>query len=369
LEQLLSDALLEFSTVDRKNLDELVGLVEKLVINKVRIEKMKNEFSNINHRKILDEELRIISQIQDSIKKVRLIKMKTINDSILELINIYNQQYNITASLSFEGLETEAENSLLNYIHSILIYFIKNIYKSQFNVQENHSNKIKLSASSDGKNLITVIENNAIGFDYENVCKTFNTNTLDLVTLNEIEARKLLNLINITENVDEILKLKMELEYLDGHIEFEAKLNEFNRIKITVPLSSSIMQGLLVKIGFQTYAVPLDFIETIINKDSVSIKQSNNTEMILYMDHAIKLVKLSELLNIETTKEEACILIVNANNKKAALVVDSLLDQTDMVIKPNHSVIKDVKEIKGSTILGDGLVTLVLNIPSILNEI
>ena len=114
-------------------------------------------------------------------------------------------------------------------------------------------------------------------------------------------------------------------------MKFESKANEFTRITIVIPLSSSIMQGLLVTIGDQIFAIPSDF--------------------------------------IETTDEASCILIVNANNKRAALLVDSLLDQTDMVIKPKHSIMMDINEIKGTTILGDGLVTLVLDIPSILKEI
>ena len=366
MEQLLPDNILEFSTVSRKNLDELVGLVEELVINKVRIEKIKNEFSDNTHTKILDQELRIISQIQESIKKVRLIKIKTINNFIEELIAKCNQEYDTTVNFQFEGQETEIENSLITYIRNILVYFIKNIYQSEFTL---NNNQIKISASSDGKNLITIIESNGTGFDHEAACKIFNKENLDLLSFNEAEARKFFNFINITHNIDELLKLKSDLMYIDGNIRFESELNKFRRITITVPLSSSIMQGLLVTIGNQVYAVPLEFIETIINKNAVSIKSSKETEVIIYMDHIIKVVRLSKLLNVETTEEAACILIVSANNKSAALLVDSLLDQTDMVIKPKHRIIKDVIEVKGTTILGDGLVTLVLDVPSILKEI
>jgi chemotaxis protein histidine kinase CheA len=369
LEELLSDSILEFSTVNKKNLDEIVGLVEELVINKVRIEKMKNEFYNNAHIKILDQELRIISEIQESIKKVRLIKMKTINSFLGDLIDKCNKEYNTTARFLFEGQETEIENSLTNYIRNILTYFIKNIYQNEFNVTENHSNQIKISASSDGKNLITVIESNGTGFDYEGTCKIFNRASLDLLSFNEDEIRKFFSIINVTNNIEELIKLKSDLVYLDGSIKFESKLNESRRITISVPLSSSIMKGILITVGNEIYAIPLEFIETIINKKAVSIKNSNNTEMILYMDKVIKLVRLSEILDVQTTEESSCILIVSANNKRAALLVDSLMDQTDMVIKPKHHIIKDVSEVKGTTILGDGLVTLVLDVPSILKKI
>lgn len=369
MEQLLSDSILEFSTVNKKNLDEIVSLVEELVINKVRIEKMKNESYNNAHIKILDQELRIISQIQESIKKVRLIKMKILDSFLKDLIDKCNKEYNTTAHFLFEGQDTEIENSLINYIRNILICFIKNIYQNEFKAKENRYNEIKISASSDGKNLITIIDSNGIGFDYEGACKTFNKESLDLLSFNEDELRKFFSIVNITTNVEELVKLKSDLVYLDGSIKFESKLNESRRITISVPLSSSIMKGILVTVGNEIYAIPLEFIETIINKKAVSIKNSNNTEMIIYMDKIIKLVRLSDVLDVQTTEESSCILIVSANNKRVALLVDSLMDETDMVIKPKHYIIKEVSEVKGATILGDGLVTLVLDVPSILKKI
>lgn len=369
MEQLITDRISEFSTVNKKNLDELVGLVEELVINKVRIEKMKNEFYNNAHIKVLDQELRIISEIQESIKKVRLIKIKTIEKSLKDLVGECNKEYNTTANFLFQGQETEMENSLINYIRNILTCFIKNIYQNEFNAKGNRFNEIKITASSDGKNLITVIESNGKGFDYESICKNFNSESLDLLSFNEDEIRKFFSMINVTDNIEELIKLKSDLVYLDGSIKFESKLNESRRITVSIPLSSSIMKGILVTVGNETYAIPLEFIETIINKNAVDIKSSNNTEMIIYMDKVIKLLRLSEVLEVQTTEESSCILIVSANNKRVALLVDSLIDQTDMVIKPKHHIIKDVSEVKGTTILGDGLVTLVLDVPSILKKI
>ncbi|MGV8983724.1 chemotaxis protein CheW [Clostridium sp.] len=369
MEQLASNDFSEISNVNKKNLDELVSLVEELVINKVRIEKMKSELSNNTHIKILDQELRIISEIQASIKKVKLIKIKTIANSLTDLINKCCIEYNIQADFIFEGQETEIDNSLTTYIKNILIYLIKDICENEFIAQKNTSNQIKVSACSDGKNLTTVIESNGRGFNYEDICKKLNKENLDLLSFSGDEIKEFFKIINFTNNIEEFFNLKLDLIYLDGSLKFESKANEFRRITIVIPLSSSIMKGLLVTIGNQTFAIPLDFIETIINKNEVKIKTSHKTEMIIYMDNVIQLISVSELLKIEKTVEHSCILIVSANNKRAGLLVDSILDQTDMVIKPKHSIIMNINEIKGSTILGDGLVTLVLNIPSILKEI
>jgi two-component system, chemotaxis family, sensor kinase CheA len=369
LDQLLSNNISEFSTVNRKNLDDLVSLVEELVINKVRIEKMKNECSNKAQTKILGQELRIISDIQESIKKVRLVKMKTIDPSLTDLVNRCCKKYNINAELSFKGQETEIENSLINYIHNILIYFIKDICLNEFNAIANSHNIIKIQASSDGKNLTTIIESNGKGFDNAAICKKMNKETIDFLSLNDDEVKVFLDFTNSTSQMEELYKLRSDLLYLEGSIKLESVLDEYRRITIGVPLSSSIMQGLLVKIGDQVYAIPLEYIETIMNKDVVNIENLSNTEVVIYRENVIQLKRVSDLLDIHTTNESSCILVVSMNNKRIALLVDSLLDQTDMVIKPKHPIIKDIHEIKGTTILGDGLVTLVLDIPSILKEI
>lgn len=368
MEQSVSKDFSEISNINKKNLDELLALVEELVINKVRIEKMKNEVSDTTHGKTLDQELRIISEIQTSIKKVRLIKIKTIESSLTDFIKRCCTQYNVKVDLIFEGYELEIENTLIIYIHNILNYLIKDIFKNEFEAIKGKSNQIKVSASSDGKNLTTIIESNGKGFNYKDICEKLNKENLNLISFNDDEIKEFLSIINFT-SIEELLKLRLDLIYLDGSMKFESEINEFRRLTIVIPLPSSIMQGLLVTIGNQTFAIPLDFIETIINKNAVKTKKSNKTEMIIYMDHIIQLVRVSELLNIEPTLEPTCILIVKSNNKRAALLVDSLLDQTDMVIKPKHSIMMDIDEIKGTTILGDGLVTLVLDIPSILKQI
>jgi len=330
---------------------------------------MKNEVSDNIHGKILDQELRIISEIQASIKKVRLIKIKTITNSLNDLVSKCCTKYNNKVDLFFEGQETEVEDSLIIYIHNILDYLINDICENEFIAFKNEVNLIKISTHSDGKNFTTVIESNGKGFDYKDTCEKLNKENLDLMSFDEDEMKKFLSTINFASNIEKLLKLRSDLIYLGGNMKFESEVNEFRRLTIVIPLSSSIMQGLLVKIGDQIFAIPLDFIETIINKNTVKTKKSNKTEVIIYMDHIIQLVKVSELLNIETDLEPSCILIVKANNKRVALLVDSLLDQTDMVIKPKHSIMMDINEIKGATILGDGLVTLVLDIPSILKEI
>ena len=367
MSNLQQDSLSETLNINSKNLTEIVNLVEELVINKVRIEKIKNEISEIGQVKVLDQELRIISDIQNSIKKVGLIKIKTINDSLEKLVKQMGDDKNKSVEFQFVGLETEIENSLLSSIHRVFVCLITDIFENEFD--ENTTNAayvIKCSANSDGRSLNTIIESNGKGFDYENTRQKFNKESIDLPILSNNETIDFLESINYVASTDDLIKLRDELVYSGGSIKFDSEINRFMRISISIPLSSSIMQGMLVKVGEQTYAIPTDFIESITSTKNVTRQASFDQELIMYQNQVMGLFNLTKSLNIESNEDPSSIVIVCANNKKLALLVDSIIDQTDMVIKPKHSVMKDNKEFRGTTILGDGSVTLVLDIPSII---
>lgn len=341
-------------------MDEMVNLVEELVINKVRIEKLKHELSDNTQAKILDQELRIISEIQASIQKVRLVQIKAIAGAITELVQQCGREYGNPAGLLIEGQETELESSLIQYVHGFITYCVRDAFESDFKGRSDGFNQIRISAASDGKTFTAVIESNGKGLNCE---------ALDVSAYSAEEAKKFFSMEGVTHDCGQAMKLWSELRRLEAHMTVEGTADKFRRVTLSVPLSSSIMQGILVTVGDQDYAIPLDFIETIISAKTVAVQGSHNHGMILHMDHAVELIKLSELLGIHSVETASSILIVKAENRRAALLVDSVLDQTDMVIKPSHSILADIPVIKGATILGDGLVTLVLDIPSILRGI
>lgn len=368
MKELLLNNNSQFLTIDKNNLENLVSLVEELVINKSRVEKVKNELSNNVHSKILEQEIRIISQIQDTVKVMNMLKMKTVYSELNSFIEKVSQENSKVVNIEIEGYEAEIESTIINYITNLMKCFIEDIIVSDFETLEDKINKIKIQSFSDNKNLTISIESNGKGFEYKNVCKVMEKEILDIVSLNETELEKFISLTGIKISLDNLLKIRSIILNLSGSIKVEGENGKYRRITTQIPMTSSITQALLVKISNQIYAVPLEFIETIMNRNSVKIKVANNVEMINYMNRVIPLIRISNALNIKTENESECLLIVKSNNQIAALLIDSLLEQSDVVIKPKPSVISDIKEYKGTTILGDGLVTLVLDVASLIEK-
>lgn len=364
----------EFSTVNSKKMTELITLIEELVINKSRIEKMKNDLPQAKYSKVLEQEIRLTSQVQEVVKKMRMVEIKTVFAVLPQFITDCCDQHKKYVNIFIEGENTEIENSVVGVISSFLKILIKNLIENDFEVPsireqsgKDIKSTLKIKASSDSRNILLSIESDGKGFDFENVARTLNRNYIDFVHMNEKEIENLLNLTDCLAGIQDIIAIKSGISMLGGSIELEGEKSKFVRINITIPLSSSITEALLVKVADQVFAIPLEYISTIINKNNVEIKNSFNKELILYMGKAVPLIRIAARLNLPVQdSDSSCIVMVKMNNKEAALLVDSLLDQADVVIKPKPEVLNDIPEFKGTTILGDGNITLVLDILSII---
>jgi two-component system, chemotaxis family, sensor kinase CheA len=309
----------EFQAVNSSKLNELQRLVEDLVINKVMLEDIKAEVLNKRHSEVLEQEIRIISNIQDTVKQMSKVKMRNIYSSISNLVAKYREKLNQAIELSLEGEEEEIDCSVFDLVNEIVSYF------TELAINDS-SKKIILKAVSDNKNLIITIDSNNKNIDFDKISKTMKKEYLDIVSINEDK--------NIT---------------------------------VILPVTSSITKAQLVTVCNQTYAIALEFIETIINKDSVEIKNTNGTQIIIYMGRVLPLINVRARLNLKSDQESSnCILVVKSGNHTAALLVDDILDQTDVVIRQKPTVINGILEFNGTTILGDGVVTLVLDVTSLI---
>lgn len=358
----------ESLNVNSENLAEIIGLVEELVINKVGIEKIRNDILDIGQSKILEQELRVISEMQTAIKKIGLIKLKTLNTPLEELVRQLSEEKNKIVKFQLDGLETEIESFILNDLYKVFVYIIQDMFDNEFNHSKEATNFIKMVATVDESSVTASIECNGTGFD-ENQFLIQEQDGLDLMTMSEEASLKFLKKIQYLKSCEVFRELRDAFVYTSGVIQFESVLNEFTRITITIPIASSILQGMLVMCGTQIYALPTSFIETIIHASSVSRQSSLRQEMIVHRGEAIPLIDLAKVLEIDRSDQPLSIVIVNVRNQRYGVLVDSIIDQTDMVVKPKHPTIKEVREFSGTTTLGDGLVTLVLDIPSIVKSV
>ena len=163
--------------------------------------------------------------------------------------------------------------------------------------------------------------------------------------------------------------VRSKIESLSGEVEVKSKLGEGSTWTIRLPLTLAIIQTLMVVVGGEKYAISLGSIQTIEDVALSEVKLVQNKEVIHLRGTVIPLIRLSELLDVESTRskeDNLIVVIVKKGDKLAGLVVDDMIGQQEIVIKSLGKYIKQCKFISGATILGDGEVALILDANALL---
>jgi two-component system chemotaxis sensor kinase CheA len=161
--------------------------------------------------------------------------------------------------------------------------------------------------------------------------------------------------------------VKTKISSLGGTVDLVSEEGKGSSFIIKLPLTLQIIQALLVKVGRETFAISLGYIDKVIDYKEDRIKTTNGEEVIVYRDTIIPLVRLNERLGIEKDdNKKKFVIIVKVGDKVVGLLVDSLLGQQEIVIKPLGETLKSLKEYIGATILGNGLVTLILDVAALI---
>lgn len=160
--------------------------------------------------------------------------------------------------------------------------------------------------------------------------------------------------------------VKTKITALGGTVDLISEEGKGSSFIIRLPLTLQIIQALLVEVGSETMAISLGYIDRVIDYEKDIVKKTNNKEVIIYRGNVIPFVRVNEKLGLqESENDKKYIVIVKSGEKTVGLLVDGLLGQKEIVIKPFGKTLQGLKEYIGATILGDGLVTLILDVAAL----
>ena len=182
---------------------------------------------------------------------------------------------------------------------------------------------------------------------------------LDTVKANEDRC------VGMAANMVGLDVVKSKIESLSGEVEVHSKLGEGSTWTIRLPMTLAIIQALMVSVGGEKYAIPLSNIQSIESITHGDVKFVQNKEVINLRGNVLPLIRLLDVLEVPGNRipeDEMTAVIVKKGDKYAALVIDELLGQLEIVIKPLGKYAKQCKMISGATILGDGEVALILDV-------
>ena len=237
---------------------------------------------------------------------------------------------------------------------------------------------IFLNAYQDGNNVVIEVGDDGNGIDVEKVRnKAIEKGTITSEQAEAMTDKDIIDLLfrpsfSTSEKITDVSGrgvgldvVKSKIEALGGDVEVKTKLGEGSTFIVRLPLTLAIIQALMVKLGDEQYAISLGSIETLEDITKDDIKFVNSKEVIHLRDKVIPIIRLGKLLDVESSSEDnenMTVVIVRKGDKRAGIVVDSLIGQMEIVIKSLGSYINVNKMISGATILGDGDIALIIDV-------
>lgn len=369
--------------VDLERLDKLMNMVSELVIHRTRLEQVNNDNRFMELNEILEQVARTTSDLQDLVMKIRMLPLDVVFNRFPRMIRDVAVDLKKEINFIIEGQDTELDRTVIDEIGEPLIHLLRNAADHGIESREerekagkNSVGTIKLTAYQEGTKAVIKVEDDGAGVNISKVKAKAEKVGINTEGLSEDEIRNLIFAQGFSTN--EVVTdlsgrgvgmdvVKTKISALGGTIELYSEEGKGSTFIIKLPLTLQIIQALLVKVGEENFAISLGFIDRVIDYREEEIKKANGKEVVIYRENIIPLVRLNEVFEIESSENtKKFIIIVKVGSKEVGLLVDSLLGQQEVVIKPLGKTLENLKEYIGATILGNGLVTLILDVAALI---
>lgn len=382
----LKPSFTQIVRVDKTKLDTVMNLVGELVINKTRLEQI-GRFSQIPELTETIEQMdRITSDLQNVVMKVRMVPLDSVFSRFPRMVRDLAKELGKEITLFIEGKETELDRTVIDEIGDPLVHLLRNcvdhgIEEPNYRIEHGKTEhgKVLLTARHEGNHVIIEVEDDGRGMDYQAIKSSVIEKGLaseeEVKDLNEEAALRLIMLpgFSTAPKVTDISgrgvgldAVKNKIEALNGVITIKSSPGMGTKFKIKLPLTLAIIKALLVSLGSETYAVPLSSIAETTSVMLEDIKKMQGQEFMLLRGELLELVRLDQVLQVpdhpNTLPNEIDIVVVKKGEKRLGLIVDGLIGQREIVIKPLSKIVGDNGLFAGATILGDGNVSLIIDV-------
>jgi len=397
--------------VDIERLDALVNLVGELVIDRGRFINIEESIRAQNREHDITANMsetvqlfgRHMNEIQDIIMKVRMVPIGNTFNKFTRIVRDISRQLSKDIELVIIGEETELDKTLVEQLGDPLVHLIRNACDHGCETPEARrlqgktgKAKIELSARQEGNQILITIIDDGKGMDANRI----RTKAVEKGLIKEdsiLSQKEILNLIfeagfSTAEQVTTLSGrgvgmdvVKRQISKLKGSIDLQSTYGVGTTITINLPLTLAIVQSLLVKSQADIFAIPLNTVVESIRIQPGEIQKVGNSEVIKRRDAVLPLVYLNQVLDLDFKTEKMWyklnqgvtknsqhksdkrlfVVVVGTGDKKFGIVVDHLLNQQEMVIKPMGTLLKNIPCVSGGAILGSGEVVLVLDMAEI----
>ncbi len=384
--------------VEVSRLDHLMNLIGELVLGKNRLLKIYDDVEErYEGEKFLEELNQVVSAIslvttdlQIAVMKTRMLPIAKVFNKFPRMVRDLSRELGKGIELKISGEETELDKSIVEEIGDPLVHIIRNscdhgVEDGEVREQwgKSKTGLIELKAYNEGNSIVIEITDDGKGLDAD----LLRSKAIERGMISEQEADSMSDkeafalifkpafsmaakVTNVSGRGVGMDVVKTNIEKLNGIIEIDSEIGKGTAIKMKIPLTLAIIQALLVGSQEEYYAIPLASVsETVrISLDEIYTVEGRN--VLRLRDEVLSLVRLSDIFGVKQVYEpgeHTYVVVIGLAESKLGLIVDTLVGQEETVIKSMGDYLQGISGIAGATIRGDGGVTLIVDIASLMN--
>lgn len=383
--------------VDITKMDLLMNIVGELLIARNSIGQITEELKGVSGHNLIAKSLdrtnrelgRKLGELQDGMMEIRMVSLKKIFDRLAMTVRKVARSSHKKVDLVIEGAETKLDKLIVEEIGDPLMHIIRNAVDHGIEPAElrkeagkPETGTIKLKAYQQGNNVLMEVEDDGAGIDKDKILRKARQKGL-VSEDRALSDSEVLDLVftpgfSTSTEISEISGrgvgmdvVKNNLTRLSGHIDIESEKGKGTKNKITLPITLAIIQALIVETASKTYAIPLNSVQESLLVKKSEIETVEKKQVIQNRNATLPLVSLQDIFDLpkeDETGKDLYVVVAAIAQHRFGMVVDRLVGEQDIVIKPIGDVFRGVKGIAGATDLGNNKTVLVLDVASIVEE-
>jgi len=378
--------------VDTKRLDQIMNMVGELVLVRNRLVSLATNSDSEAMGKAISNLDVVTADIQGAVMQTRMQPIKKVFGRFPRVVRDLARSLNKDINLQLVGEETDLDKNLVEALADPLVHLVRNSVDHGIEMPaareaagKPRTGNVTLSASQEGDHILLTIKDDGAGMDAEKLKKiAISKGVLDHDQASRLSDTEAYNLIfapgfSTKEEISDISGrgvgmdvVKTKITQLNGSVSIQSELGVGTILEIKVPLTLAILPTLMVIVGAQTFALPLAGVSEIFHLDLTKTNVVDGQLTIIVRKKAIPLFYLEHWLvkgaDRSQRKAQGHVVIVQIGTQQVGFVVDSLIGQEEVVIKPLDALLQGTPGMAGATITSDGGIALILDVPSMLKH-
>ena len=374
--------------IDLRRLDALMNLIGELVITRGRLAQLSTVINDPALTETVAQASRLVADLQDEIMTSRMVPVWQVFDRFPRLVRDAARSVGKQVEFSIEGKDVELDRSMLDEVGDPIVHLLRNAVDHGLELPEERvrlgkpeAGRLTLSALRDRSAVAIRVMDDGRGIDRSRVLRRAIEHGLVEADRTELTDEELVKLISragfsTAEKVTDLSgrgvwidAVYNRVRSLGGSVDIRSVPGKGTTVTLRLPLTLAIVRSLLARIGDETYAIPLTHVSETVELQPSIVRSLKGREVLMLREEVLPVLRLRALVHFTGEPKVGSleqVIVVELAERRAALVVDALIGQQEIVVKQFDGVREGLSLFGGATILGDGAPALIIDVSSLL---